>query len=455
MSIVLRATARTGLPKIALPIAAMVFSACPPAPALATTEMDCPTIGREALEVDLTTAASDVRHIVLRSGEVLRFTFEAEPGPFGSLTLIEGDAAPRLLLVGPSGTGVSFTARHSGAFGFQFARDGSVAARFTVACVQPPPAPAGKASARVAELRHGGLPLHAGDMSADEVQVSALDATMSGLDMAGLASKDRPAAASRDPGVTAPQAGTGPHIKLQWLEQRYRGAGHEGPQVDARASGIEIGMNYTLKSAITVGALAQVNPAEEVLLGAQRSLIDQGWMAGPFTTIQLAPGLILDARAAWGEGQRGPDDAAAAAAQRRLIAARLANAQSFGDWRFTPSVNLNYLQETAPGPEAAADAHALAAGRLDMGPEIVYHTELTPSAFIEPRVVVGGFWNLDSLAEPAGGQGPADMRLRAEAGVTIGIHNGPKLQALGALEEGDEAVPDTWSGRLQFNVPLQ
>jgi hypothetical protein len=454
MPIVLRATCCISLPKLALTAAAITVAAGRPVPALATTETDCAAIGREALEVDLTTAASDTRHIVLQSGEVLRFAFEAESGPFGTLTLIEGVGSPRLLLVGPSGTAVFFTARRGGAFGFRFAKDGPIAARFTVGCGPPPPAPGGRAPAS-AELGRDSLPLHTGEIPAEDVQVSGLDATVSGPDLADPASSDG-AAAGRHTAVAAPQAGAGPHMKLQWLDQRYQGPGPDGPQVDPNVSGVEIGMNYNLKSSITIGALAQVNPAAEVLLGAQRSLSDQGWMAGPFTTIQLAPGLVLDARAAWGEGQSGPDEATTTAAQRRLVSARLANGQTFGAWRFTPSVNFNYLQETLPAPGAAADAHAPAAGRLDMGPEIVYHTDLTSSAFIEPRVVVGAFWNLDSLANDAAGEfGQADMRLKAEAGVTIGFHDGAKLQALGAMEEGNEATPDAWSGRLQLNIPLK
>jgi hypothetical protein len=47
------------------------------------------------------------------------------------------------------------------------------------------------------------------------------------------------------------------------------------------------------------------------------------------------------------------------------------------------------------------------------------------------------------------------MRLKAEAGLTFGFYNGPKLQALGALEAGDRETPDAWTGRLQLNVPLK
>jgi hypothetical protein len=39
--------------------------------------------------------------------------------------------------------------------------------------------------------------------------------------------------------------------------------------------------------------------------------------------------------------------------------------------------------------------------------------------------------------------------------VTIGVPDGPKLQASGVLEEGIDSAPDTWSGRLQLSVPLK
>jgi hypothetical protein len=93
-------------------------------------------------------------------------------------------------------------------------------------------------------------------------------------------------------------------------------------------------------------------------------------------------------------------------------------------------------------------------GRIDVGPELSYRIELPRAAFIEPRAVLGGFWGLDSLAKPVAGAHP-EPRLKAEAGVTLGIRDGPKLQALGVLEEGDGTSPDVWSGRVQLNVPLK
>jgi hypothetical protein len=247
---------------------------------------------------------------------------------------------------------------------------------------------------------------------------------------------------------------------MHWLDQRYWPGGPDGMQVDARASGVEIGVNYRLRSAVTIGALAQVNPAGELLLGAQRSLADHGWMAGPIVSLQLARGLALDARAAWGEGERGPDEALSAPAQRRLLSARLANEQAFGAWRLAPSVNFSYLEQTWRGPEPAAEPatpHGTsAAGRIDVGPALTYHIDLARAAFIEPRALVAGFWDFDSLSKVAHGAGAGlEMRLKAEAGVTIGVQDGAKLQAVGVLEEGNGEVPDAWSGRLQLSVPLK
>jgi hypothetical protein len=422
----------------------------------ATTETDCATLSGDGLQVDLTGAAKETRHIVLRSGETLHIAFEAESGPRGGrVTLIEGAGSPRRLLADPSGTSVSFTAERSDAFGFQFAREGGVAGRFTVTCGPRARPPGAGPLARTAALEQGMSPPTDADAAVMELEIEPYPAPTQDAVQGPLAPIEPPAGVT----LSAPSFPAGSHMKMQWLDQHYAWSGLDGSYIDPRTSGMEIGVNYKLKSDVTIGALAQLNPAAEVVLGGQRSLAEQGWMAGPVTTLRLAPGLVLDARAAWGEGVSGPAEAAATAAQRSLVSARLANQQTFGAWRFTPSVNFNYQQETLPGAQAAPEtsaAHATGAGRIDLGPELVYRTDLTPTTFIEPRAVVGGFWDLGSPAADATATAAhAEMRLRAEAGVTIGVPEGPKLQASGAIEEGIDAMPDTWTGRLQLSVPLK
>jgi len=113
-------------------------------------------------------------------------------------------------------------------------------------------------------------------------------------------------------------------MKLQWRSERYWAGGPEGPQIDGNASGVEIGVKYKLQSAVLIGALAQFDPAAEMLFGGQRGLSDQGWLAGPVTTVHFAPGLVLDARAAWGIAESGED----VSTGRRLVSPHFSQQRS-------------------------------------------------------------------------------------------------------------------------------
>ena len=257
-------------------------------------------------------------------------------------------------------------------------------------------------------------------------------------------------------GIAVPKQAGGTEVKLQWRSERFT-SGPQGLEVDGNASGVEIGLNYKLKSAVLVGALAQFDPAGEALFGGPRSLSDRSWMAGPTTTIHFAPGLTLEARAAWGLADAGADDlhGTGPAAQRRLLSARLANLQAYGAWRFTPTINVTRRWEELPHAPAELP-HMTGTARVDFAPEIAYRFDFARSAFIEPKAVLGSFWILDDLSKTAPGLGThAEPRLKAEAGVTFGVIDGPKLQALGGVEGGDVATPDVWTGRLQFSVPLK
>ena len=257
-------------------------------------------------------------------------------------------------------------------------------------------------------------------------------------------------------GLFMPKQGGGAELKLQWRSERYA-AGPQGVEIDGNASGVEIGVNYKVRPAVLVGALALFDPAGEALFGSPRSLSDRSWMAGPVTTIHFAPRLTLEARAAWGLADAGADDVhgTGPAVQRRLLSARLAHPYAHGAWRFTPNVNVSHLWEELLHAPAEVP-HMNATARVDFAPELAYRFDLARSAFVEPKAVLGGFWTFDDLTKAAPGVGvPSEPRLRAEAGVTFGVVDGPKLQALGGVEGGDAATPDIWTGRLQLSVPLK
>jgi hypothetical protein len=143
-------------------------------------------------------------------------------------------------------------------------------------------------------------------------------------------------------------------------------------------------------------------------------------------------------------------------ADRRLIDAKLSSTQTFGAWRFSPSVAMN-LEETRQvlGGHDGQAGLAATAGRVDVRPELAYRFDMGQSFFIEPKAAIGGVWDLDSAAVANASTAHGAMRLKADTGVMIGAGNGTKLELGAGVEESAVNGPNVWSGRLQLNVPVK
>jgi hypothetical protein len=423
---------------------------------------DCDAINNGAFDIELGAETAATRRAVLQAGERLTFRFEAATaGPFGALTLREGAGAPRSLLVGPAGTSVSFAAPKKGTFDFEFSKDGATDAAFQVTCA---PAARGRQRTRAAGARRSVPPLGGTFEGASNLETGQLAGVILDVGIPAPGPARAPAWMDRSEAEPAgtPAPGGALDMRMQWKGERYA-PGPDGLQIDHTASGVDAALNYKPLPEIMIGALAQIDQPGTTLAGPPLALSDQGWMAGPVTTLKLAPGLSLDARAAWGIAENVTDPLAghAAGTSRRTISAKLANTQSFGSWRVTPSISLNHFHgEALPAPAAEAVGTAGPAsasfGRVDVGPEFAYRIDLGKETFVEPRAVIGSFWDIDSLSSLApGSESHGAIRLKAEAGLTIGMDDGAKLQAGGAVEEGALGAPDVWSGRLQLSVPMR
>lgn len=421
------------------------------APVLAA-EPDCQAVGSKPFTVSLMSDGHERAQFRLRKGDALTFELQGG-GARGSITLTHADGSGGLLLDGTDGARASFVASHSGSFDFRFANRGSEPATFAATCL---PADRGRAEKRRKDARSfARLPTDiAIDVPADDGPAFAEFATA--LPPMGMPNADAPALAAPRP----KDPDTGLAFNMDLRDHRYV-PGPYGVQVDPAASGVNVGVNYKMQPAIMVGALAQFDQATETAIGgSSREMTEKAWMAGPVTKLELAPGVALDAKAAWGYADMSVLDLSthAPSMPRGLVSARLSNTQTLGGWRITPSVNVSRSWDTMVALGASAtDAYVtstVAAGRVDVGPELAYRLDLANASFIEPRVAVGSFWGLDGLSSatlPVHG----DMRLKAEAGVTFGMGDGAKLQMGGAIEEGDRTVPDAWSGRVQMSVPLK
>jgi hypothetical protein len=427
--------------------------------AQAASGSECNAVNQGALNVELGETASMSRVVALKAGDTLTFSYRAPEGPLGTVALLQAAHAPRLLLVGPAGTRVAFVASSHGSYTFEFSRDGEEAAEFSASCA---PARSSAQLKNSGRKPRGSLESLVGNWDNADALPEGEPSTMA-LETRAPVDQGTPTAGIlvERPALHLPKDASGAEIKLQWRDPRLSAAGPASPEVDGNASGVNIGLNMKLQPGIMVGALAQFDQAGEHAISVPRSLLDQGWMVGPVANIKLAPGLSLDAQAAWGVVQNDVDDLAGknSSASRRTVSARLADVQSFGPWRLTPSLSVSHSQDAsvpAPGAPETVAPSPVGFGRVDLGPELAYHIDLGGPMFIEPKAALGQFWNFDSLSNLAPGNGPhSEPHLKAQAGVTVGAVGGPKLQAQGGVEKGDAGAADVWSGRVQLSVPMQ
>ena len=431
--------------------------------ALAASGADCAGLSREALSVVLEAEDRTVSELTLKTGDRLSFVFEtAAAGPFGSLALVNSASTPRSLLLGPAGTSVEFTARKSGVHAFEFAKEGPEPATFSVSCALAGTGPARATAAagprgfRAARLLGG---------SVEDLQPADMD------DPAGIA-LDATALPPRAPGLGALVTASRPlnvivlppsdvNVRMGWRGEQAHPADQSGIG-QREPSGMEAAVNYKPMPEIMVGALAQLEEPGGATMGGPTPLSEHGWMAGPVAAIKFGPGLSLDARAAWGvaEAAADPFGAHTISTPRREVSARLTNTQSYGPWWLAPSISVHHLQETglviSSDPGQPAMSHTASSGRVEIGPEIAYRIDVDKSVFVEPRAAIGSFWDIESLSKLAPGEaGHGDMRLKAEAGVTVGEVDGARVQAGAAVEEGAQGAENVWSGRLQLSVPIK
>ncbi|HEU4381786.1 MAG TPA: hypothetical protein VFR73_24715 [Hyphomicrobiaceae bacterium] len=283
-----------------------------------------------------------------------------------------------------------------------------------------------------------------------DIDLDAQFLDLGDLDAPASSSGSRPDAKAA--GAALPVKPSAPNMRLEWVGVAKEPA-LDG-KADAAAMPTDYGVQVKMRPPITVGVLAQFAQPGETYRGPG-SLADQKPLTAAVASMQVLPGLSLDTRTAWGQFEPDASASGGHTGHRRTVDVRLAQNGTFGAWRFSPSVSLNYLEERRNAPAAETEATpTTGAGRVDVRPEVAYRFDLQNSMFVEPKAMLGGFWG---IGEPAatGSAAHSQLRLKGEASVTIGSMQGAKVEIGGAVEEGAVREPDVWSGRLQLSVPLK
>lgn len=245
-----------------------------------------------------------------------------------------------------------------------------------------------------------------------------------------------------------------------WFEGRHET--YDTIDMDARPNdgsfaAMSFGSHYMLGPDIMLGYLAQFDQLGEYSRYSG-SVSTKGWMAGPYVSVRFGHGIIFDGRAAQGRTEIAPDGVMVVPAERTMVRGTLRGERQLGGWTLAPSVGLSYVEDTPKFRDTAfSDARPVGSGRLDVLPAVKRRFDLDSKTYIEPRIAAGGFLSFDDISRLAPGGVTAaapDLHWKAEAGLAWGVKDSMSLQATGGVETGGQSATDTWSGRLQLNVPL-
>ena len=127
---------------------------------------------------------------------------------------------------------------------------------------------------------------------------------------------------------------------------------------------------------------------------------------------------------------------------RRLMRGKLTGTREVEGWNVAPSVGLVYLED-AVRDDTTGSTKAAGTGRIEVLPKVSRRFAVDGDTFIEPRAAVGGFVGFDEFsalkATTVTTGNAADMHLKAEAGVALGVKEGSSLQATGGVESASSA----------------
>lgn len=430
-----------------------------PATAAVNASAGCEAANRGSMNFSVSAAGSAAKQASLEEGEIL--TLNVSTRGTAVVTVSGSDGVTRTLHNGRA-SAIVFVAPSSAAYDFRLDAGQTERVALSVSCTSVARSAAERA---LLDRRKAFLT----SREPDRIRIDRPPAEVKPIDPEaqttrnGEVPREVTASVSLSELAAAMKPGSKPEPGILdfWFEGRhltYDALDLNARQRDGSYSVMYLGSKYMLGPDIMLGYLAQFDQTDEVSRygdGASAS----GWMAGPYMSVRFGPGVVFDGRAAWGVAESLPNGVAidTTPADRSLLRGTLRGTRQVSGWTVAPSVGLSYVQDTPALQESSfegASTSPTGTGRLDVLPEMKRRFELNSEAFIEPRIAAGGFVPFDNVSQLGGVSQSPDLRWKAEAGVAVGVKDSMNLQATGGVESGGQSASDTWSGRLQLNMPL-
>lgn len=226
------------------------------------------------------------------------------------------------------------------------------------------------------------------------------------------------------------------------------------------------GAHYFVSPDLLVGALAQIDWADETDSAANSNADGLGWMIGPYMAARLGgQNLFMEARAAWGRSQNDVSPLGTYTDEfetsRWLARGRIYGRYNFGEVTVEPSVAVTYFEETQ---ESYTDSLAntipqqtISQGELRFGPSFERMIALGDGAYLTPKFGVTGVYNF-GISNGASSQGFAlgdeVLRARVDGGLAFVNALGWSL-LLEAYFDGIGADDyDAWGGKARLTIPV-
>ncbi len=291
---------------------------------------------------------------------------------------------------------------------------------------------------------HGHGPLDIGQEGSSAV----VGTSLAGI-RAYLSAEDRrrmEEAASLVPeGLELPQPKTALPNRLDvWTQTEITGL----TDPDAKGLKGQFGADYRLATGTVVGAA--IEGENRTLEGHE----NEGFLAGPYLATEIAPGLSLTARSAWGVGQ----DATAADAfatspatetDRELYAAGLDAKWKLGETTLKSKAAFTHAREGASGAEAAVESR-----KLTVNPRLVRPFELDSGERIEAYVDFTAGVNVDEIEAGSATLQTLDTERAVGAGVTVSRQESYSLKASTDMKGLGDDEKRAFGANLKLDVPL-
>lgn len=432
----------------------------------AATSGGCMAVNNGALNAELDAGQTVTRQITLDEGEFLNISTSGN-NTAAAVSLVSGAGAPLKVLSGESASVGGFTARDSGTYGFSLRAGEGGPATVTASC---------NAMSEVDTIDRSFLQRRHDILTSKEPDRIRIDGkpsveatpTRPIPQNVEVDEQGRPKRLEFSVSWSELAAAAAPLRKSDksgvfdfWLEGRYENyeTDTQFGTSDGNFSVVYLGSKYMVSPDIMVGTLTQFDQTGEIDTHSGERVSADGWMAGPFVSMRLAPGIVFDGRAGWGQSVNAVNraDGREETTGRRLLRGKVTASREVNGWTVAPSVGVSYLEDSLPDVITTASGDtAKGLGRVNVMPEISRRYSINSTTYVEPRAAVGAFWDFNELGQLTAPSfdANADLRMKAEAGVSVGIKDGTSLQAMGGVETGGEAAADNWSGRLQLKMPL-